>query len=146
MIKLSKERGVRPILHDWVDNLFGRDEDFFKGFAWFNKTTPAVNIFEKPDKFFLELAVPGMEKKDFHVTIDNGVLEIKAEKEMMKEEEEKMWARKEFNYFNFKRTFMLPENVLVDKIQAKYENGLLRIMLPKVEVEVKKAKEILIEN
>ena len=147
MLKIEKEKNVVPMLHNWVDNIFGRDDDFmFRNFGFFNKTTPAVNIFETPEAFYLEVAVPGLKRSDFMVAIDNGVLEIKTELEMPKEEKEKVWTRKEFDFFNFKRTFLLPENINKEVIKAKYINGLLKLMLPKLEVKMEKLKEIPIES
>jgi HSP20 family protein len=105
-----------------------------------------VNILETPKLFTIELAVPGMKKEDFHVAIDNSVLIIKAEMEDEKEVKETMWTRREWNYTHFERSFMLPENVLMDKIEANYENGILKIMLPKLKVEEKKLKEIAIKS
>ena len=146
MIKIEKNRGLRPFIHDWAENFFGRDDDFLPNLNFFNKTTPAVNILETPKIFTIELAVPGFKKDDFQVAIDNAVLIIKAKMEEVEEEKEMMWTRREWNYTQFERTFMLPENVLVDKIEANYENGILKVMLPKVKVEEKKLKEITIKS
>jgi HSP20 family protein len=146
MIKIEKTRGLRPFFHDWAENFFGRDDDLLPSFGLFNKTNPAVNILETPKMFFVELAVPGMKKDDFHVTVENTVLVIKAELEEEKEVKDTLWTRREWNYTQFNRSFMLPENVLIDKIEANYENGILKVMLPKVKVEEKKLKEITIKS
>lgn len=100
-------------------------------------TVPAVNIEEKNDSYELQIAVPGMKKEDFHIDIDGNLLTISAEKEERKEEKDKKMTREEYNYSSFTRTFTLPEEVKKEKIDAKYEGGILSIMLPKTE-EAKK--------
>jgi HSP20 family protein len=102
---------------------------------------PDVNIIENGKDFKIELAAPGLERKDFKVEVDNGVLTISAEKKEEKKEENENYKRREFSYNSFSRSFTLPENSLTDKIDAKYENGILRLTLPKKEVVVSKPKK-----
>ncbi len=92
---------------------------------------PATNITEKEKEFLIELAVPGMAKKDFKIEVENGILTISAEKEEEKEEKDKNYTRREFNYAGFSRSFTLPENSNADKIEANYENGLLKLHVAK---------------
>jgi HSP20 family protein len=101
-----------------------------------NKVTPAVNIVENEGMFKLEVAAPGLAKEDFKINVEDKVLTISAEKKVETEtnEGEKI-LRREFVYSNFKRTFTLPENVNVKDIKAVYENGVLNVHLPKVEVK-----------
>jgi HSP20 family protein len=98
-------------------------------------TVPSVNIMEKPDKFLLSLAIPGMNRSDFKINVDNGVLSVASEKEEKHEEKDKdgRFTRREFCYHSFKRSFTLPDFVQTDKIEAKYENGILEISIPKRE-------------
>lgn len=104
---------------------------------------PDANITENDKDFTIELAAPGLDKKDFAVEIQDGVLNISAEKEEEKEEKDKNYRRREFSYDSFSRSFTLPENCMTDKIDAKYENGVLHVTLPKKEVTVSKpAKQI----
>ena len=104
---------------------------------------PSANIIENEKDFKIELAAPGLERKDFKVEVDNGLLKISSEKEEETKEETKNFKRREFSYNAFSRAFTLPENSLPEKIDAKYENGILRITLPKKEVTISKAaKEI----
>lgn len=102
---------------------------------------PSVNILENAKDYSVELAAPGLERKDFKVEVDNGVLTISAEKEEESKEEGENYKRREFSYNAFKRSFDLPENVITDKIDAKYENGVLRMSIPKKEVTVLKPKK-----
>ncbi len=87
-------------------------------------TVPAVNIVEKPDKFFVNLAIPGMERSDFKINVDNGILSVASEKEEEHEEEDKdsKFTRRKFYYHSFKHSFTLPESVQADQIEAIYEN------------------------
>lgn len=119
--------------------LFDFDGDGFD----FPKRVPSVNITENEKEFSIEMAAPGLEKKDFKVEVENGVLCISSEKEEENNEQKKNYTRREYHYNSFSRSFTLPDNSLPDKINAKYENGVLNITLPKKELTVSKpAKEI----
>lgn len=100
-----------------------------------NTTIPAVNIRETPDHYEVEMAAPGMTKNDFRVELDGNMLTITSEKSDQKEDrEEDRYIRREFSYQSFQRTFQLHKDVVdVDKIGAKYENGVLRLLIPKKE-------------
>lgn len=102
---------------------------------------PDANIIENEKNYRIELAAPGLEKKDFKVEVNNGILSVSAEKEEEKKEERENYKRREFTYNSFCRSFTLPDNSLPDKIDAKYENGILRLSLPKKEVTVSKPKK-----
>lgn len=114
-------------------------DDFFRPWnEWFDNggavgkmmNMPAVNIIEQKDKYEVSLAAPGMKKDDFKIDIDGNMLTISSEKEETKEEKDKKFTRKEYNYSSFSRTFTLPEMINKDKIEATYENGVLKIALP----------------
>jgi HSP20 family protein len=123
---------------DWMDN--GNS-----GMNRIGTSVPAVNISENDDAFTLELAAPGMTKKDFNLELDNGVLTISAEEK--KEEEKKdnggRFTRREFSYTSFKRAFSLPDSVQADKISAEYKEGVLMINLPKREDAKVQAKRMI---
>ncbi|HVU94184.1 MAG TPA: Hsp20/alpha crystallin family protein [Puia sp.] len=99
---------------------------------------PAVNIAEKKEQFDVSLAAPGMKKEDFNIDVEGNVLTISAETKEEKEQKDERYTRKEFNYSSFSRSFTLPDGVNKDKIDASYENGLLKVTLPKTE-DAKKA-------
>ncbi len=106
-----------------------------------NTSLPAVNVKETNDDFIIELAAPGMEKSDFKINFKNNVLTISSQKKNEHEEKNENYARKEFSYQSFQRSFTVSENaVLGDKISAKYNNCILNITLPKRE-EVKPQPE-----
>jgi|SRR6266480_6659877 len=98
-------------------------------------TIPAVNIREDAENFVVEMAAPGMTKKDFKIELDGNLLTINSERqEEQEEKEDERYSRKEFSYQSFQRTFNLPKDVVdAEKIAAKYENGLLRLVIPKRE-------------
>ncbi|WP_026770029.1 Hsp20/alpha crystallin family protein [Asinibacterium sp. OR53] len=101
-------------------------------------STPKVNIHETADAYHVELNAPGRNKEDFKIDVENGLLTISYEKKTETENKEYKTIRKEFSYQSFKRSFNLDENINADAIQAKYENGVLKLLLPKKE-EVKTA-------
>jgi HSP20 family protein len=109
----------------------------------FSSRIPSANITETDKEYKIELAVPGMERKDFKVAVENGVLYVGSEKEEEHTDEDKNYTRREYSYSGFKRSFSLPENCFEDKIKAKYENGILNLILPKKELTLMKpASEI----
>jgi HSP20 family protein len=128
----------RNPLSDMVSNIFDNDlGDFFGK----RLTDPAANIMEQNEAFYLEIAAPGLTKEDFKINLENNILTISAEIEDQKREEGKNYSRKEFYYGSFSRSFTLPKTVDLDMIKAEYEQGILKIALPKKDearVEIKK--------
>lgn len=95
---------------------------------------PAVNIKENDEMFVVEVAAPGMDKKDFKIDLINDILTISSEKTQEKEDSNENYMRKEYSYLSFKRSFTLPTNVINrDKINATYKNGELKISIPKLD-------------
>jgi HSP20 family protein len=109
-------------------------------------TIPAVNVKETADSFEVEMAAPGMKKDDFKIELDGTMLTISSEKQTQEEEKEgEKYSRKEFSYQSFYRSFQLPKEVVdAEKINAKYENGVLHLLIPKRE-EVKQKPRRTIE-
>ena len=105
---------------------------------------PAVNIIENFPNFVVELAVPGLQKEDFTIEGEEDTLKIASKKVEEKKDEnsDSQVRRREFNYQSFERSFKLPENIKTEDIQANYENGILKITLPK---EEKKALKKMVE-
>lgn len=95
---------------------------------------PAVNVLEDNDGFQIQVAAPGLGKKDFKIDLDNNLLTISSEKTFTdKEEKEGRFMRREFVYGKFKRSFSLPESADGEKINASYQDGVLHISIPKRE-------------
>jgi HSP20 family protein len=116
----------------FFDDFFGRD--------WFNdemqnSTLPAVNIHEDGNEYHVELAAPGMKKKDFNVELEDQMLKISYEKKEENEEKNKdgKYTKREFNYTSFERSFMLPKSVEQEKIKGEYKDGILTLRIPKKE-------------
>lgn len=113
------------------------DTDKFFSNPWFEKefgqTFPAVNIKENGKEFNIEFAAPGYTKNDFNIKVEENVLTISAEKKEEKKEETERFTRKEFAYDSFARSFTLPQSVNADKIDAKYNEGILKLCIPKKE-------------
>jgi HSP20 family protein len=116
----------------WADN-------FFTGPMWPNEESnvgvsiPAVNVNEDENLFNIEVAAPGMEKKDFKLDLNHNVLTISSEKMKKKEDDNKIFTRREFSYMSFNRSFTLPDNVNKESIKASYKEGILNISIPKKE-------------
>ena len=129
MLLKSKDFPVLP-------NVFN---DFFRdwstsNFSDTNTTLPAVNIKENENEFLVDVAVPGMEKEDFKIDLDNDILTISSEKTINNENSDEKYTRKEYSYLSFKRSFTLPKDVVDnDNISATYKNGELKITIPKLE-------------
>ncbi|RDY61997.1 Hsp20/alpha crystallin family protein [Flagellimonas nanhaiensis] len=117
--------------------------DWFGGMDNWNKSVPAVNIKDNEKDFELELAVPGAKKEDFKVEVDNDVLTISSELKSENEETKENYTRKEFSFSSFKRAFTLPDSVDGSKIDAKYEDGILRLTLPKRQEALPEPKRVI---
>lgn len=130
-VKSKNESFTPTVFGDIFDNakFFGKN--------WlekeFGQLFPAVNIKESNKNFCLEIAAPGFKKEDIKVSVENDVLTISAETKEEKNEETKKFTRKEFTYNSFSRSFTLPENINTESIDAKYENGILNLSIPKRE-------------
>jgi HSP20 family protein len=110
-----------------------------------NSNLPPVNIFENKDTYSLELVAPGLSKEDFKVNIENGFITISYEKKTEKETKDEKTISREFWLSSFKRTFMVDETIDAEGIEAKYENGVLKLTLPKKEEVKVLPKEIAIQ-
>jgi len=118
-------------------------DDFFSRelFNWGNTnfsstltTVPSVNIRENDQNFEVEVAAPGMEKEDFRITLDNNLLTISSSKKNETEESKTHYTRREFSYQSFQRSFELAKDVVDEEhIEARYNNGVLKLTIPKTE-------------
>ncbi|HRP54783.1 Hsp20/alpha crystallin family protein [Agriterribacter sp.] len=130
-------------------------DDFFRPWnEWAGKENgwstlmnlPAVNISEQKNEYQLSVAVPGMKKDDFKLDVEGNILTISSEKEESKEEKDKKFTRKEYNYSSFSRCFTLPGDVEKDKAEATYEEGILKVSLPrKASAKSSQAKHIAVK-
>lgn len=136
---------TKPSLIADVPGIFSDfwDDDFWSSRFSNQQKMPLANVKESDEDFSIELAVPGMTKKDFDISVDNNILKITSEKKMEKEEKEENYTRREFSYSSFARSFSLPENINADKIKATYEDGILKLKLPKRDPAKKQNKRLI---
>jgi len=141
--KKTNERGFDslPGLPSWFDDLLGKSygNEFVTNFNT-GLSLPAVNVIDSANEFIVEMAVPGLKKSDFEINIDNHILSIGVEKETEDQENSKTYTRREFGYASFKRTFSIPKSVDVEKISASYNDGVIKVVLPKLDEAKKKPK------
>lgn len=145
-MSLIKHNDVFPTFSNVLENFFGRDMNDVLNGSWsgIGANVPAVNIRETDDAYQLEVAAPGMKKEDFKVTLDNGLLTISSEQKQHQEKEEKgKFTKREFSYHSFSRSFALPQTVDYDKIEAKYDEGVLFLNVPKKEEARRKAPKMI---
>jgi HSP20 family protein len=125
-----------------LDDFFGRELFNWENsnFSSTSTTIPSINVKETDENFEVEVAAPGMDKKDFNVTLNDNLLTISSVKQNEKETVEDNYTRKEFSYQSFQRSFELPNNIVDEEnIKAHYDNGLLHLVIPKKE-EAKESK------
>ena len=110
-----------------------------------NTTIPAVNIKETLDNYEVEVAAPGMLKKDFKVLLEGNILTISSERATQHQSNEELrYITREFSYQSFSRTFTLQKEVVdTEKIQAKYEDGVLHLLIPKKEQAKQKQPKLI---
>jgi HSP20 family protein len=133
MLPTITRRSFRPF---YMPNLF--DDDFLPVLSNRTSSMPSVNIREDEKNFILELAVPGIDRNDLKIDINEDVLTVSSETRNESEENKDGYKRKEFSYSSFCRSFYIPENVNRETIEAKYKDGVLSVHLPKQEEEKNK--------
>jgi HSP20 family protein len=133
MLPTISRRSFRPF---YMPDIF--DDDFFPAVTGSNNSMPAVNIRENEKSYVIDLAIPGMDKKDLKIDINEDVLTISSETKSENEDSRDGYKRKEFSYSSFSRSFSIPENVEREKIEANYKDGILSVALPKQKEEKNK--------
>ena len=126
---LMRERVNRLFQQAFGDALTGDESEEMSSRSW----TPAVDIAESDDRLTLYAELPGLAKEDVDITLEDSVLTIKGERRFEREETEESFHRIERAYGAFHRSFHLPSNVVADKVQAAFADGVLRIDIPKQE-------------
>ena len=124
-----KRNGVLPGFNDVLDSIF--NDTFFSDRMM--SRVPAANISESSDHYYVELAAPGLMKDDFRISLERNTLNISVEQTTAPDQQERNFSKREFSYTSFVRSFTLPESADDNGIQAKYENGVLHIEIPKRE-------------
>jgi len=134
----NRTRNNAPYFNNVFDSLFS--EALNKNLN-VNKV-PGVNILETEADYKIELAAPGLNKEDFQINLKKDTLSVWSEKKVNEEEAKKDYTRKEFDYYSFARSFVLPESVDEEKISAEYVNGILTITIGKRDESKSASKEI----
>jgi HSP20 family protein len=142
-MSMIKRNPVFPgnLLDEWLYNFptnWGKDDQYLTN-------TPASNITETAEAYHIDMNVPGRNKEEFTMQVENGLLTIRYEKKEEKVEKEVKTIRKEFAFQSFKRSFSLDDKIDTAGIQAKYENGVLHIVLPKKEALPPAQQKIVIQ-
>ena len=126
---------------DWLNNWF--DDNFFNTpvMAQTTTTAPAVNVKEDNKQYIMEVAVPGLKKEQVNMSIDKDgylTLSIENKNEQKDENKKEHYLRREFSYTSYRQSYALPDNVDADKIEANVADGVLKVVLPKVEKKEEK--------
>lgn len=148
MNTLVKKNNGRNLADPWTSDFFDVDNLFGRGWLKpFDKTLPAVNISENEKGYNVDVVAPGMKKEDFRINVEDDVLTISAESrhEATEEDKDRQYSRREYSHSSFTRSFRLPDNAKDDDIAASYEDGVLKLTIPKSKKQVKATKEIKIK-
>jgi len=134
-MSLLRRNDLFPSLNHLFDDYISRDLWSSSNNSSTSTTIPSVNIRETNENFEVEMAAPGMNKNDFKIELNGNMLTIRSERTNENQDKEgERYTRREFSYESFERTFQLYKDVVdAEKIQAKYENGVLYLTIPKKE-------------
>jgi HSP20 family protein len=141
-MKLTRRIDKREKESGWIEHGFdlpGMFDDFVTRdflrptFSRTGVSTPAVNIIETNDDFMVEMVAPGMKKEAFKVELNENILTVSYDHEDNREGERQGWkyTTHEYNYHSFSRSFSLPDTVDAERTSARYENGILNLIIPK---------------
>jgi len=138
---VKKTNGGFPSIRSMMEDFWNGDRFFNTPFLT-NESLPSVNVSDKKNHYELEVAAPGFKKDDFKISTENGMISISAETSSEKKEEKDNYLRQEFSRSSFTRTFSLPDDVEEEKINARYEDGVLTVELKKSAKALPAKKEI----
>ncbi len=136
----SKLAGFPVTFNDLFDNFFSEGVDNKMGGESFFR--PGVDVIENENLFEVHVAIPGIRKEDINLDISNNELKVSGERKEKKAEDGEKYHMRELRYGKFSRTFRLPENADKSKIEAKFEDGILKVVIPKSVESLSKHIEI----
>lgn len=136
---------IKPKFPNVMEKFFGKKITDDTSYNEEVATVPSVNIADVNKAFEVSVALPGLDKKDIKIEIQNDCLIISSEKKYEKEEKNKNWMRREYGYASFQRIFQLPESADQDKVHAEMKNGVLTIKVAKKKDYIENKKQIVIE-
>ena len=123
-----------PNIANIIDEVFNNEVFGINNIEKNFKKWPTVNIIENDEEYLIQMAAPGLKKDDFNIELNDDILSISADIKDSDENEKPKYTLKEFSYNKFNRSFNMPEDLDIDNIAAKYENGLLNVTIPKLEI------------
>ena len=132
LVKFNNNKGANALMpgfNDVFESIF--NDTFFNDRMV--ARVPAVNISETADHYHVELAAPGLKKQDFKLNLERNVLNVTVETQTDETKEDKRYAKREFSYSSFVRSFTLPEQADHNRIEARYEDGILKLDIAKKE-------------
>ncbi|WP_295718778.1 Hsp20/alpha crystallin family protein [Mucilaginibacter sp.] len=141
LIKFNNNKGANALMpgfNDVFESIF--NDTFFNDRLM--TRVPAVNISETADHYHLELAAPGLKKDDFKINLDRNVLQVSVEKQSETNADEKRFSKREFSYSTFVRSFTLPDLADQNRIEAAYEEGVLKVDIAKKEESKMASRQI----
>ncbi len=133
-MSLMRRNEMSPAWSNFFNEFFNRDwlDWTNRNFSETNTTLPSVNVLEGKERYEVNMAAPGLEKKDFKIELNHGILTISSEKKIENEVKKgQQFNKREFSYQSFSRSFTLPDTAESEKISAKYEDGILKVIIPK---------------
>lgn len=134
------QKDISQILEDFLKK--PDDSSFVETGNW----APAVDIKEEKDKFLVIADIPGVDKNDIHISLENNLLSIQGERNIVLKEDKEGYTRRERMSGQFYRHFNLPQTADEAQISASYKNGVLEVTIPKKQMAVQKRIEISTEG
>ena len=144
LIKKTPDNFIKSV-NDEISSVLNRHFDYFYpdyDCSETDKLVMPVEVRDKNNEYDIRAELPGVDKNDLDISLNNGYLTITATKSEEKNENEKLYKKSEFSYGEFSRTIQLPQEVDTDKINAKLDNGVLKIIAPKLNKEKETVKKI----
>lgn len=137
---VKKNTNANGLFPSVMDELF---KDWMGGTQVMNRVVPPVNIIETDEAYQVELMAPGLKKENFNIEVDNDLLTISSEIKAENNQQDGKFTKREFTYSSFRRSFTLPETIKEDEINASYQDGILKVALPKKEEALPKPKRLI---
>ena len=147
LVRKTPDNFIRTV-NDEISSLLNRHFDAYFPNAYFEdagKLSMPVELLDKGKEFIIKAELPGVKKEDLDIDIEKDYLNIKAKKIDEVNEEDKNYRHSEFSYGEFSRMIQLPEEIDVDKSEAKLEHGVLTITAPKIQKEKEQAKKLIVK-
>jgi len=145
MTLVKFNNGQKNVVNPWFSDVFDSLISDSRLNDRFVNKTPAVNIAETENEFHIELAVPGLKKEDFKISLDKNLLSVSAEKKTENVDESKKYSKREYSYNSFVRSFTLPETADAAKVDAEYTDGVLKLSVAKKEEAKVQSREIAVK-